>query len=127
MEFGQYVFHFTPREDYLSYFRSSVGGLPEALLYAVPYCEGFPLGPVAVVCGALAGNVFPLEMLSSLYFLFSGLVPCPIQKSVKSRSYTHDNMQRNWFAVSTVMIHPKGCRVSKEAHTLGSSKSVMDE
>jgi hypothetical protein len=77
IEFGQYVFHLTPREGYLRYFRSSAGGLPVALLYAVPYSEGFPLGPVAVVRGASAGNVVPFRTLSSLYLFWTGPMSNP--------------------------------------------------
>jgi hypothetical protein len=39
MGFSQYFFHFTLRDDYLSYFRSPTGGLLVAVQYTNPYCE----------------------------------------------------------------------------------------
>jgi hypothetical protein len=52
MEFGEYILHFRQREDYLRYTAFSLGGLPVAIDYAIPYCKGLQLGPIALVCGA---------------------------------------------------------------------------
>jgi hypothetical protein len=70
MEFGQCFFHFTPREDYLSYFRLSAGWLPAVLQYAIiPYCARLPLGAASLVLGNAASNVFPFRMLPGLSYL----------------------------------------------------------
>jgi hypothetical protein len=37
VEFGQYAFHFTIREEQLRYFKSSVGEPLVALQYSIPY------------------------------------------------------------------------------------------
>jgi hypothetical protein len=68
MDFSQYILHFAPNEDYLSYFRSSAGGLPVVLQYVIPYCKGLSLGPLTLMRGTAVGNVFPFWTFPSLCF-----------------------------------------------------------
>jgi hypothetical protein len=49
-----------------------MGRFPVALQYVVPHSKGFSLGPVAFVCGAAVGDVFPFWAMSGLYFLQNG-------------------------------------------------------
>lgn len=68
IEFGQYVLHFAPSEDYLSYFGMSNSRLPVAFQYVIPYCKGPPLGPVALVGEAAVINVLLFQTQPSHHF-----------------------------------------------------------
>lgn len=67
MYFSQLTIHSVPMENNLGYFWSSTGWIPSGS----PVCRS-SLVPVALVCWAAVGDVFPFWALSSLYFLQNG-------------------------------------------------------
>jgi hypothetical protein len=60
--------NFALRENYLSYFGSSVGRVLVVLQYAILYCKGLSLGPVALVGGpVVAVSVHPVSLLRAVH------------------------------------------------------------
>ena len=66
MHLRQDFLHLTLGDDYLGCLLLPISSLPLTLQHVVSQCEGFPLGPIALVDWALVTYIPPLWTLSSL-------------------------------------------------------------
>jgi len=63
----QYFLHLAEGDDYLC--RLFIDRLPVTFQHVASHCEGFSLGPIALVDGSPVTDIPPLWGLSSLHFL----------------------------------------------------------